>query len=196
MLSGFLINTAPRKSTEDERGSLVELLELMRRRRSIRKYSGEHIADESLEKILQAGLLAPSSRAIYPVELVVTREKSVLEKLSDCKAGAAKMLADADAAVVVVGDTEKSDAWIEDCSLSMMLMQLEASELGVGSCWVQCRGRKTPDGESTEVYIRKLMNIPEHFGVLAVLALGIPAQEIDAHPLPCTDCEKVHHGSF
>lgn len=174
----------------------MELLELIRNRRSIRKYSGEPIADEILEKILQAGLLAPSSRAIYPVEFVVTKDKTALNRLSECKPGSATMLADADAAVIVIGDAGKSDAWIEDCSLSMMLMQLEASCLGVGSCWVQCRGRKTLDGESTENYVRKLMGIPEHFGVLAVLALGIPAQEIEAHPLPCADNEKIHRGRF
>lgn len=174
----------------------MELLELMRKRRSVRRYTGEKIADESLEKILQAGLLAPSSRAIYPAEFVVTRDKAALEKLSECKLGSAAMLKDADAAVVVTGDRSKSDAWIEDCSLSMMLMELEASALGIGNCWVQCRGRNTPDGESTEDYIRKLMNIPENFGVLAVLALGIPAQEPEPHPLPCTDSEKLHYGKF
>ena len=47
----------------------MELLKLLQSRRSIRKYTDEHISDETLEKILQAGLLAPSSRAIYPVEL-------------------------------------------------------------------------------------------------------------------------------
>lgn len=174
----------------------MELLELMRKRRSVRKYTGEKIADENLEKILQAGLLAPSSRAIYPVEFVVTRDKDTLKKLSECKVGSAAMLNDADAAVIVIGDKAKSDAWIEDCSLSMMLMELEASALGIGNCWVQCRGRKTPDGESTEDYIRKLLSIPESFGVLAVLALGIPAQEIEPHILPRVDCDKVHHEEF
>lgn len=174
----------------------MELLELIQKRRSIRKYTDEHIAEESLKKILQAGLLAPSSRAIYPVEFVVTREKYVLKKLSECKVGSAALLAGADAAIIVIGNTEKSDAWIEDCSLSMMLMQLEAAEQGIGSCWVQCRGRKTPAGESSEDYIRKLMNIPESFGVLAVLALGIPAQEIEPHSLPCTDTKKVRYGKY
>ena len=147
----------------------MELLELMRKRRSIRRYTGMHIADETLEKILQAGLLAPSSRAIYPVEFVVVKDKGALIALSACKVGSAAMLSGADAAVVVIGNTEKSDAWIEDCSLSMMLMQLEAVEQGVGSCWVQCRGRKTGEGPGTEEYVRGLLGIPDRFGVLAIL---------------------------
>ena len=55
------------KTTNEVR--VMELLKLLQSRRSIRKYTDEHISDETLEKILQAGLLAPSSRAIYPVEL-------------------------------------------------------------------------------------------------------------------------------
>lgn len=91
----------------------MELLKLLQSRRSIRKYAGERISDETLEKILQAGLLAPSSRAIYPVELVAVRDKEMLRRLSECKAAGAAMLKNADAAIVVVGDTAKSDAWIK-----------------------------------------------------------------------------------
>ena len=162
----------------------MELLELLQKRRSIRKYTGEDIARDKLEKVLQAGLLAPSSRAIYPVEFVVVRDKDKLGKLSQCKVGSAELLKNANAAIVVIGDTAKSDAWVEDCSIAMTLMQLEATEQGIGSCWVQCRGRSTPDGGSSEEYIRKLLDIPVSFGVLAVLSLGIPADTPDARKLP------------
>lgn len=84
----------------------MELLELLQKRRSIRKYTGEHIPEDKLERILQAGLLASSSRAIYPVEFVVTRDKEKLRELSKCKVSSAAMLADADAAIIVIGDTE------------------------------------------------------------------------------------------
>ena len=162
----------------------MELLKLLQSRRSIRKYTDEHISDETLEKILQAGLLAPSSRAIYPVELVAVRDKEMLSKLSECKAAGAAMLKDADAAIVVVGDTAKSDAWIEDCSITMTLMMLEATEQGVGSCWVQCRGRQNSEGTSTGERIKSLLDIPDNFGVLAILSLGMPAEELAPRELP------------
>ena len=162
----------------------MELLKLLQSRRSIRKYTDEHISDETLEKILQAGLLAPSSRAIYPVELVAVRDKEMLRRLSECKAAGAAMLKNADAAIVVVGDTAKSDAWIEDCSITMTLMMLEATEQGVGNCWVQCRGRRTSEGTSTEERIRSLLDIPDNFGVLAILSLGMPAEELAPRELP------------
>ncbi len=170
----------------------MELLKLLQSRRSIRRYTGEHISDETLEKILQAGLLAPSSRAIYPVELVAVRDKEMLCRLSECKAAGAAMLKNADAAIVVVGDTAKSDAWIEDCSITMTLMMLEATEQGVGSCWVQCRGRKTTEGTSTEKRIKALLDIPDNFGVLAILSLGIPAEEPEPRKLPdIKNCNKI-----
>lgn len=170
----------------------MELLELLQRRRSIRKYTDEDIAEETLEKILQAGLLAPSSRAIYPVEFVVVRCKDKLEKLSQCKVGSAELLKAANAAIVVIGDTAKSDAWVEDCSIAMTLMQLEATEQGIGSCWVQCRSRRTPDGTATEDYIRTLLDIPANFGVLAILSLGVPAENPKARELPdIKGCNKI-----
>lgn len=162
----------------------MELLEILQKRRSVRKYTAENISQDKLEKILQAGLLAPSSRAIYPVELVAVRDKEMLSKLSECKAAGAAMLKDADAAIVVVGDTAKSDACIEDCSITMTLMMLEATEQGVGSCWVQCRGRQTSEGTSTEEHIRSLLDIPDNFGVLAILSLGMPAEELAPRELP------------
>lgn len=162
----------------------MELLKLLQRRRSIRKYTDEHISDETLEKILQAGLLAPSSRAIYPVELVAVRDKEMLRGLSECKAAGAAMLKNADAAIVVIGDTAKSDAWIEDCSITMTLMMLEATEQGVGNCWVQCRGRQTSEGTSTGERIKSLLDIPDNFGVLAILSLGMPAEELAPRELP------------
>ena len=173
----------------------MDLLELLRTRRSVRRYSGEQISEDRLKRILQAGLLAPSSRAIYPVELICVRDKAMLKKLSRCKTAGSAMLEYADAAVVVTGDAAKSDAWIEDCSITMALMMTEATALGVGSCWVQCRGRSAGD-TGTEEYVRSLLNIPERFGVLAVLSLGLPADKPAPRELPNAECEKVHHERF
>ena len=161
----------------------MELLKLLQVRRSIRKYKDEAIPEDKLTNIVRAGLLAPSSRGIYPVEFVVVRDKNALERLSESKAGGATMLKNAGAAVVVIGDAAKSDAWIEDCSIAMTLMQLEATEQGIGSCWVQCRGRQTPDGASTEDYIRTLLNIPKNYGVLAMLSLGIADEKPEPRAL-------------
>ena len=66
----------------------------------------------------------------------------------------------------------------------MTLMMLEATEQGVGNCWVQCRGRQTAEGTSTEERVRALLSLPESYGVLAILSLGMPAENPDARTLP------------
>ena len=84
----------------------MELLQIMKNRRSIRKYNDDKISTDKLNMILRAGLLAPSSKNIRPVELIVIEDKSTLEKLAKSKQAGAGMLSDASCAVVVIGDTE------------------------------------------------------------------------------------------
>jgi nitroreductase len=114
----------------------------MQKRRSVRSYTGDPVPMEKLNLILEAGMLAPSGRAIRPWELIVIRDKQKLIDLSSCRmGGAARMLVGADLAIAVVGDEEKSDTWTEDCCVAMSYMMLMAEQLGVGSCWIQERLR-------------------------------------------------------
>ena len=119
----------------------MALIDILKKRKSIRKYTDEQVSEEYIEKIIEAGRLAPSGRNKKPVELVVVRDKETLEYLSNTRSHGSQLLAGANAAIVVTGDSELSDTWIEDCSITMMIMQLRATELGVGNCWVQVRGR-------------------------------------------------------
>lgn len=126
----------------------MELLELMRTRHSIRSYGDAPVSEEDITKILQAGMLSASGKAIRPWEFIVVTDKDVLQKMSDCRAGSVKMLKEAACAIVVVGNEDASDVWIEDCSAVMSNMHLMAHALGLGSCWVQGRLRKAEDEET------------------------------------------------
>ena len=151
-----------------------EFLKILQKRRSVRSYSGEPVPMEMLNMILEAGMLAPSGRAIRPYELIVVRDKQKLISLSGCrKGGAARMLAGADLAVVVVGDEERSDTWTEDCSVVMENMHLMASALGVASCWIQGRGREAMDGETTEDFTRNILQYPAECRLEAILSLSL-----------------------
>lgn len=173
----------------------MELLEVMRRRRSVRQYTGERIADEAVDMILKAGLLSPSGRGVRPWELIVVRDKEMLRELSKCRVGAAKMLEGADCAIIVVGDEEKTDVWVEDCSIAMSYMHLMADSLGVGSCWIQGRLRDAGEG-TTENYLRERIGFPEKFRLEAILSLGMPAGKPDARELAELPVEKVHWERF
>lgn len=175
---------------------MSELMEMMQNRRSVRTYTGEPVEKEKLEKILQAGLLAPSGRAVRPWEFIVVRDKEVLAKIANARTSGAKMLEHADCAIVVVGDKDKTDVWTEDCSIAMTHMHLMADVLGVGSCWIQGRLRNAPDGRTTEEYLRELLGYPMNFGLEAILSLGVPDKHPEQRKLEDLKTEKIHWERF
>lgn len=170
----------------------MELLDIMLNRRSVRKYSEERVPEDKLEKILQAGLLAPSSKNRKPCELYVIRDKTVLKELSKAKKLGAGMLADCDTAVVVCGDSEKADTWIEDCAIVMSYMNLMATEQGVGACWCQIHLRSSLLGKDAETNVRKTLSLPDEYRIVGILALGIPEKETKPHTMDEIDYSKIH----
>lgn len=174
----------------------MELLEMMKNRRSVRAYTGEPVPEEKLEKILQAGLLSASGRATRPWEFILVRDKETLKQMAKARAAGAKMLEEADSAVVVLGDETKTDVWTEDCSIAMANMHLMADSLGVGSCWIQGRLREAPGNRTTEEYLRELLHYPEHYRLEATLSLGMPQAHPAAYELGQLAMEKVHREAF
>lgn len=174
----------------------MELIELMRNRRSVRLYTGETVPEEKVEKVVQAALLSASGRAIRPWEFIVVRNKEMIQKLSECRPGVTKTIAGADVAIVVAADAEKSGQWMEDCSIAMANMYLMAEEQGVGGCWIHCRERETPDGGSTEEYLKTLLGIPESYRVMSMFVFGVPASHPDAYELDQLKTEKVHYEKY
>lgn len=174
----------------------MDFLEMLQNRHSVRNYTGEKISQEILQNILSAGLLSASSRGIRPWELIVVQNKDTLEKLSACRMGAAKMLKNADAAIVVIAEQTCSDVWIEDCSIVMSNMHIMADSLGVGSCWIQGRLRETPEGQKTEEYVRTILDVPDHFALEAILSLGMPEKHAKKTELSELPVHKIHYEKF
>lgn len=174
----------------------MNLLEIMQNRRSVRTYTGEKIPKEKLNKILQAGLLSASSRGRKPWEFVVVQEKITLEKLSHCRVGAAKMLENAGCAILVFANPEKTDVWVEDCSIVMSNMHLMADSLGLGSCWIQGRLREAENGESTEAYCRTLLHVPKEYVLEAILSVGVLEEHPKAHSLEELEKGKIHYETY
>lgn len=116
----------------------------------------------------------------------------MLASLSQCKPQSASFIADAALAVVVLGNPLESTAWIEDASIAAINMQLQAEELGIGSCWVQIRDRSYSETVSSGEYINDLLDIPMPLEVLCVLAFGKKEKERTAADLDNLHWEKVH----
>lgn len=174
----------------------MELTQMLQNRRSIRTYTSDPIPDETVEAILQAGLLSASSRGLCPWAFLVVRNRETLTRMARCRPSGAGMLAEADCAVVVLGDETRSDVWTEDCSIAMANMHLMADTLGVGSCWVQGRLRTAPDGRSAEDVLRDLLHFPVHFRLEAILSLGVSKSRPPRRELDTLDWSKVHRETF
>lgn len=106
------------------------------------------------------------------------------------------MLENAGCAILVFANPEKTDVWVEDCSIAMSNMHLMADSLGLGSCWIQGRLREAENGESTEAYCRKLLNVPEEYLLEAILSVGVLNEHPKAHTLEELEKEKVHYETY
>jgi hypothetical protein len=166
--------------------------DLLIKRRSIRKYTGEEIAPENVKLILEAALMAPSSKRSTPWQFLLVENRDKLNILSNCKDFGAMPLGKCSLAVVVVADPGLSEAWIEDASIAAILMQLQAEELGLGSCWVQIRGRYTKEGQPSEEFVKENLGIPSDQSVLCIITLGHKDEERKPNDTSKLPWEKVH----
>lgn len=172
------------------------LHQLLLQRHSIRRYKNLPVDSQDVRTILEAALLAPSSKSVRPWQFIVVEDKEMLERLSACRQMGTKALATAAFAVVVVADSTKSDVYVEDASIAAVLMHLQAADLGLGSCWIQVRNRFDGSGESSETVVRDLLGIPDEMDVECIVTFGHIDEErrpVDPEKLLW---EKVHIGSW
>ena len=112
----------------------------------MRKFTEEELTQDEVVALLKAGLMSPTSKRSNSWQFIAVDDKLLLEKLSRCKPSGAAFVKDAALAIVVTADPMASDVWIEDASVAAIMIQLQAEDLGLGSCWVQVRERDTADG--------------------------------------------------
>ncbi|MBQ8096604.1 MAG: nitroreductase family protein [Prevotella sp.] len=175
---------------------MTNFKDLAQLRRSHRKFTDEEIDAEDVKLILRAALMAPTSKGQRAWQFVVVDDKMDLEKLSDAKDLGGQFIKGAPLAIVVLGDPVQNDCWVEDGSIAAISMQYQAEELGLGSCWVQMRGRGLTDGTSADTVIRGVLDIPENYCVLCVVAIGHKADERKPQNEDKLKWENVHINKF
>jgi len=172
------------------------MIELLRNRRSIRKYTYKTIEPEKIEILKEAVLRSPSSRNFDPWEFIFADDREILKQLALCKPHGAKFLEHAALGIVIYADEQKSDVWIEDCSIASILVQMVAQSIGLGSCWVQIRKRTFDEDTASENYIKGLLSLPGHMKVESIISLGYPAEERDPVPKENLKYEKIRLNSY
>ncbi len=175
---------------------MESFIDLVRQRRSMRKFTDEALTSDEVTTLLKSALMSPSSKGKHAWHFVVVDDKAMLEKLSMCKAQGADFLAGATMAVVVVGDPEESDVWVEDASVASTVLLYQAEDLGLGACWIQVRNRYTAEGEPADNIVRYLMGIPEPLRVVSIVAVGHKGMERKPFNEERLLWDKVHVDKF
>jgi len=171
-------------------------IDLLRSRRSIRKYQPKPIEKEKIDLLIEAALRAPSSRGFNPWEFVVVDDSDIIGALSKAKPHGASFLAKAPLAIAVCGDAEKSDVWVEDVSIATIILHLAATDLGLGSCWIQLRKRSFDENTTAGQYAARLLGLRDGLDVSAIMAIGYPDQQPEPHPESTLQHDKVSFNRY
>ncbi|MBD8989473.1 MAG: diguanylate cyclase [Clostridiales bacterium] len=152
-------------------------------RRSVRKYSDRPVEDEKLDKVLTAGLYAPTGMNNQAPVLVAVRDKETRDRLSRMNAAVMGASGDpfygAPCVIVVLSDPERM-TWVEDGSLVLGNLMNAAHSLGLGSCWIH-RAKEcfdTPEGKA----LLRAWGVPENYRGVGNCILGYAAEEPEAKP--------------
>lgn len=175
---------------------MESLHDLLINRRSIRRYTDQPLDPEQVKLILEAALMAPTSKSARAWEFVVVEDKDMLLRLSQCKPAGAMPVEKASLAIVVAVDSTATDPWIEDGSVAAAFMQLQAADLGLGSCWIQVRGRFAADGTPSEEYIQESLGMPENMNIVCILTFGHKNEERKPMDTDKLLWERVHIGKW
>ncbi len=170
------------------------MLEIIRKRRSVRIFLARDVEEEKLKEVLKAAMFAPTARNLRPCEFVVVKDREARERLSRSTNFSA-FAKNAPVVVAVCYDTTKGKRFKEDCSLAAANIYLEAVDQGLGTCFVQVADTEGKEGDPEE-FVRKTLSIPAHFRVQCLMPLGYPDKMPEPHKDEEFDERKIHQEKF
>ena len=162
----------------------------------MRKFTDEELSQEEVAALLKAALMSPSSKRTNCWQFVVIDDKETLQKLSQCKQMASSFLAEAVLGIVVLADPLASDVWIEDAAIASLMIQLQAEDMGLGSCWIQVRERFTDSGVPSGEFVHEVLDIPLQLQVLSIVAIGHKGMERKPFNEEHLQWEKIHINKY
>lgn len=175
---------------------MLKTLELLRTRRSIRQFTPEPLTPTQLECLQEIALRSPSSRGLTPWHFIFVTDADLLRALGQAKPHGCAFLQQCALAIVICADPQRSDVWIEDCSVAATLLHLGATDMGLGSCWVQIRQRQHDEHTDSETYVRSVLKIPTQLRVNTIIGIGNPAEEKDGIAADVLPAKRIHLNQF
>ncbi|MBQ0049803.1 MAG: nitroreductase family protein [Bacteroidales bacterium] len=156
---------------------MEQFSELVKVRRSMRKFTEEKITPEEQQQLMRAALMAPTSKGLHSYEFYVVEDSLQLQQLASAKDRGAEFMAQAPLAIVVAARPDVSDVWIEDASVAATTLLYQAEDMGLGACWVQFRERVDAEGNRAEENVRRIVGIPADQRIVCVVAIGHKGME-------------------
>ena len=169
----------------------MDAMDAILKRRSIRKYTKQPIPDKIIKELLEAAVSAPSADNQQPWHFIIIDDRKIFKEIPKFHPNA-KMLKDADKAILVCGDLslEKFKGyWILDCSAATENILIAAHAKGLGACWLGIYPR-----EERIVGMKKLLSIPEHVVPLSLISLGFPTEKKTSEDR--YNSSRIHHNRW
>ena len=165
----------------------MEFREVVRKRRSTRRYTGQPVEREKLQRAMELALLSPSSKNTRSTRLMAVRDLKRVHELGKLRDWGSSLLEEAGAAIVVLGDEEVSPMWQTNASIMATTLQLALVEEDLASCWVHVGDYQTlkddPESQRSEDYVKELLpEIPANYRVWCVISIGYA--DYTPKPLP------------
>ena len=164
------------------------MLEVIKKRRSIRRYTNDPMTDEDVMALLEAAMAAPSADNLQPWEFIVVDDGDLRRKLAETHPWSS-MCAGAPVVFVICANDRRSKHWVEDASAATENLLLCATGRDLGAVWVGIY----PNQES-EKHVRATLGIPSAMRVLCMVPVGHPAEERPSGTK--FDENKVHYNGY
>lgn len=168
----------------------------MYQRRSIRRFKDTPVESEKVQQLIEAALTAPAARNLHTTHYVIVDDKETIQKMAAARDMGAGFVANAPLAIVVLGDSEALDVWIENASIAAAFIMLEAQSLGLGTCWAQIRNRSHNGHTSSQDYMRDLLHYPDGMQALCIVAVGYPDEQKRLHSKDKLAFDHVHYNVY
>jgi nitroreductase len=146
----------------------MNTIEVLKTRRSIRRYINKPIPDEIIKDIIDCARLAPTANNKQPWLFVVIKDKKLKEKIAELT-DYGKFMKQADCCIAVF--CEDTKYYLEDSSAATENILLSAWHYGIGSCWI------AGDKKSYAEEVRKILEIPQKYKLVSLVSLGYPEKE-------------------
>lgn len=172
------------------------MLEVIKKRRSIRSFLDKKIEDEKLTEVFRAAMLAPTAKNIRPWEFIVVTNEDYRKQFS-LATRYSSFAKNAPVVIVICYDMTKGSRFKEDCAICAQNIYLEATNQGLGTCYIQiAEGAEGSVGEP-EAFIKKLLTIPDTHRVLCLMPIGYPSEYPKPHDEKALfDVAKIHNEKF